>query len=264
MREAHVYGCVLPRINLDTVVVHGLVDDPIAPGQSWLFMDETGEDYCPDLASHRRAAASWLARLHLQSTGRTDDGLPSVGACYHESLLRRARQCVADCICSPENSGNLASVGHRLIESMDTLLAQWYWLASVCAHLPVVLVHGSVRGPNFRMTRRHGLRLQAIDWSSAGWGPPCRDLHKLTGASVGARLDDYWRLIRGRGLYRDRLQLETAWSLGGIFRLVEHMSWDIDALAWEIPDHQVPRLELRLSHLNGSSTWLTTAIQRGA
>jgi hypothetical protein len=262
-REAHVYASVLPRLGLETVAVYGLVDDPEAPGQAWLLMEETGEPYQIEDPGHRCAAAAFLARLHISSAGRSMEGLPDLGSEHHEALLRRARRRLGEHLEAPETAAALANVADRLLEASDRLLSQWSLVAAACRELPTVLVHGSLRGPNLRVIGRSGARLQAIDWASAGWGPVSRDLHKLARPSVGASLDGYWDLVKSAGLYRDRDHISTAVALGQGLRLIEHFGWDVDGLEWREPESLAASLDQRTASLNSFEAWLATTARAG-
>jgi aminoglycoside phosphotransferase (APT) family kinase protein len=69
---------------------------------------------------------------------------------------------------------------HTLQRLINRLDSRWDSICAVCANAPRTLVHGDLSGKNLRLRKTDaGPQIVALDWETAGWGPPAADLPSL-------------------------------------------------------------------------------------
>jgi aminoglycoside phosphotransferase (APT) family kinase protein len=172
--ERDVYERILPRVDVPALRYYGYLEEP-AGEFGWLFLEYAGEEKLAD--ADRAMVARWLARLHTDAAAlQKEVRLPERGPAHYLDHLHAARRLIGEAECAPA----LDEDRHALIllqELSQRIESRWGLLCTVCATAPTTLVHGDFSRKNLLL--RHsatGPQLVALDWETAGWGPPAADL----------------------------------------------------------------------------------------
>jgi hypothetical protein len=175
--ERAVYEDVLPRVGVTGAGFLGYVPEADTDS-AWLFLEYvTGSE--PDAPRWRIHAAEWLANMHYRSLGLTDlPALPDRGDDYFLGRLRQARRQLEHRLRSLRNdTGRERGACEYAAQICDDVEKRWEEVVSLVEALPRVFVHGDFSPPNLRLHRCDGCTTMiALDWGSAGWGPPAVDL----------------------------------------------------------------------------------------
>jgi hypothetical protein len=208
----------------------------------WLFLRDAGREK-PNTGD-RAAVAEWLALLH--GTAATLAGrvaLPDRGPEYFCGLLPElgdglgASHAIASAARHPcDELLVMASAIHRL-------RARWERVVTACAAWPRTLVHADLSRKNIRLCRSDSaVNVVALDWETAGWGPPAVDLANLPWGGAGDRaseaatdretcrsgpiaLDVYATRIATYWPDLDRQEVKRASRVGAIFRVISAACW---------------------------------------
>jgi aminoglycoside phosphotransferase (APT) family kinase protein len=235
--ERTLYERVLPRIDVPALRYYGCFEE--AGGDfCWLFMQDAGETKLAD--ADRAIAADWLARLHTGAAALVDEiPLPERGPAHYLDYLRSSRatlDALPSAVDSPrEDQSTLAAV-RRLLEEVER---QWGDVCAPWARFPRTLVHGDFNCKNSRFhPTPGGPALVALDWETAGWGPPAADLgHWPRPPRPGSGdwdsavpLDAYAQQIDSWGRGVKLHDVERLARVGTVFRLLASIRWTCDKL----------------------------------
>jgi hypothetical protein len=232
-RERRVYEQVLNRLSDVGVRYFGSVTEP-GGRFSWLFTEEAvGDTYLPLLPLHRRAAAGWLARLHVSAaTTSPIDWLPDRGPAHYRRRLDAVAAAIAAQLARPDRSHEERGVLDRVFMVCSAVDRRWGRLEAACSGVPPTLVHGDVKPKNLRVgSGDPALRLQAFDWANCGWAVPAVDLagSARSDRPLGANPDlDVYRAETGA--WHPRLSSSRVAALavtGSIFRCLDAIGWEL-------------------------------------
>ena len=224
--ERAIYEEILPRLPVTSLRCFGHVAE--SEGSCWLFLELVeGVRFSPSLESHRVLAARWLAALH---TSAADDAtaptLPDRGPAYYLRHLRAARPALASAAANAVAGSErelLCDVGAQC----DLVEDHWEEVEEWCAAMPSTLVHGDFRPKNVHVkSGAEGLRLVAMDWETAGWGPPAADVASIRGPD-GERgaLETYASLARERWPTLGVDAVLRMVEVGKLFRRLAAIDW---------------------------------------
>jgi hypothetical protein len=173
--ERQVYERLLPRIDVPALRYYGFLEEP-DEDFCWLFLEDAGEAKLVE--TDREFAADWLARLHTNAAVLADQAaLPDCGPERYLTHLLAARELLAEVLPGLAPSDEKRRALYALRGSLDELESMWERLRRACATAPRTLVHGDYARKNLRVRRTPaGRELLALDWETAGWGPPAADL----------------------------------------------------------------------------------------
>jgi hypothetical protein len=238
--ERHVYERLLPRIDLPALRYYGYLEEPDG-AFCWLFLEDGGDAKLVEM--DREFAARWLARLH---TGALELGnevaLPDCGPDCYLSHLRIGRELIGEVLArlAPTDDERQSLQGLRRV--FEELESDWAPIRSACDAAPRTLVHGDFARKNLRVrTTPGGRELLALDWETAGWGPPAADLpHSPTRDRRRRRpatadrprswdgtvsLEEYAACSGGQWDGRRRHDLERLARVGTVFRVLAGVRW---------------------------------------
>jgi Phosphotransferase enzyme family len=245
--ERDVYERILPHVDVPALRYYGYLEE-LATEFSWLFIGYAGE---AKLANTDGAlAAQWLARLHTGAAPLLNKvPLPDRGPAHYLEHLRVGRRIIGTWLVAepgPADAEDLHAL--RALQALsERLESRWESVCSACATAPRTLVHGDFSRKNLRLRNSAaGAQLVALDWETAGWGPPAADLPYMpTRAQPRQRLlgsgdkpprwdgtvplEEYascgsW----GRARMRDLKRLAR---LGTVFRAVAGIRWAAEQLS---------------------------------
>jgi hypothetical protein len=223
--ERILHECILPRLPVDSLAWHGLVD---AEGEfCWFFMEDAGEAvFTPGVPEHRALAARWLAALHTAAEGvAAVAGLPDRGAADSLRRLQQGRERIlrggGNPLLSPANREALGAIlGHY-----DVVESRWAECEAVCNDAPKTLVHGDFGKKNLRVRCRWGRpELVVFDWEYAGFGFPGGDLSLVDPADYGPAVRERWPDLVGE-------RLGWMFRIGRLFRCLAAIDWESRSLA---------------------------------
>jgi hypothetical protein len=228
----------LRGLSCTRLAYYGLVLDP-AREFGWLFVEDArGELWNPGEAEHRRLAARWLARLHVESSRLVSDaGLPERGPSWLRERLVFARAKIAGSFANPALRPGAPAVLDGTLALLDAIDAAWPAVERIGAELPRALVHGDFAERNVRVRRTHDApELVAFDWEVAGAGLPGVDLAEVDLAVYADAVRDGWPSL-------ERGALERAVSLGRLVRGgIAAVSWAAESLGTSWPHKAVDQL----------------------
>ena len=173
--ERTIYEQVLPRVDAPRLRYYGYLEDP-AGAFDWLFLQDAGKTKLG--AGDGALVAQWLARLHMDAAPLVDQvALPERGPAHYLEHLRTARQLIDTSL----EELALTEEERRQLQNLQRLTTvleeQWDSICARCRRAPRTLVHGDLSGKNLRLCKTDaGAQIVALDWETAGWGPPAADL----------------------------------------------------------------------------------------
>jgi hypothetical protein len=175
--ERDVYEKVMPRLGLPRLRYYGYVEDDDSRF-GWLFMGDAGGAK-PTMAD-RGVIATWLARLHAAAAPLSGDvPLPDRGPDYYLGLLPAARQGLGAARTAATRAGRDCRAFNAIAAALARLELHRDCVAATCAEWPRTLVHSDFSRKHVRLRPDEaGLSacVLALDWETAGWGPPAADL----------------------------------------------------------------------------------------
>jgi hypothetical protein len=235
--ERHVYERLLPAIGLPSLTFFGSADDA-EHEYCWLFLEDAGE---VKLTEHDRAlAAHWVARLHTSAAALAGElSLPDRGERHYHEQLRAALADLERSVAIARLSADCRAMLEGLRRRLDQVDARWESLCQPCAALPRTLVHGDFSRKNCRVrTTAAGPTIIALDWETAGWGPPAADLAGWSRPSRKA--PNAWRGTVAIDVYASAVgaswpgvtlhDVEQQSLVGTIFRVIAATHWASETL----------------------------------
>ena len=229
--ERLVYERILPRLDISTGHYYGYWDDH--DGEfCWLILEDAGERKLA--VTDRELAAEWLARLHTGAQALTALApLPDRGPSHYLSHLRAGRALVRALLDDLQMPDDVTAAAHAILRLADRLESRWQSVCSSCDAAPRTLVHGDFCRKNLRLrTNAGGPQLIALDWETAGWGPPAADIpfsptrclrpHQWDGT---VPLDAYARHAAERWDGPRMRDLERLARIGILFRAIAGVRW---------------------------------------
>jgi len=206
--EQRVYEEVLPRLSILSAPYLGAARGVCG---NWIFIEDVrGEPYNWAVASHREAAARWLAALHAAATDpEITGGLPAHGVAHWRSVLAR----VVECVLPYAEADGARSV----IEMCDEIRDRWDVVEQLARVLPETLVHGDLVPKNMRVLDG-GARVCPIDWGSASVGFAAIDFAYLDPQA-------YWSAERSFAQDLSARDVRRLSSLGRLFRNLLLVMW---------------------------------------
>ena len=236
--ERNIYERVLPRIGVPALRYYGYLAEPEGE-YCWLFLEEAGE--AKPLEGDRVLAARWLAKLHTAAAPLAREiPLPESGPDCYLCHLRIGREFLEQTRLMHALHGDQQQALQRLTRCLDELESSWRALSLACDAAPRTLVHGDFARKNLRVrTTPSGRVLLALDWETAGWGPPAADLpHRPTRVRLNRHaapgqprswdgtvsLDEYAACTGGKWDGR-REALARLARVGTVFRCVAGVRW---------------------------------------
>ncbi|HEX9794815.1 MAG TPA: phosphotransferase [Planctomycetota bacterium] len=234
--EYAVYTRILPALGLEGLRCHGLQD---AGGElAWMFLQEAvGEPFDVGSAPHRRAAGTWLGRLHAgASRGAAARALPDHGPLRYAPCIPESRESLAAALDNPR----LDAAARRQVAAWQQLLERvetnWSRLTDIAA-APRTLVHGDFVRKNVRLRRGPaGWAVLAFDWDICGWGPPGIDLEYADLDAWREETRQEWPLLNGAAL-------EVQCAAGSALRNLGLLHADAPGLAGEWPEASLLALD---------------------
>jgi hypothetical protein len=243
--ERTIYEQVLPRTAVVTPRYYGFVE-AADRDHCWLFLEDAGD--VKPTESHRDGIGTWVAGLHV-ATARlsVEVELPERGPAHFLNRLRAARDelgggwvdavpCEAD-----------RRVFETLVAVLERLDSRWSRVVHACEGAPRVLVHADLIRKNVRVrATADGMQVLALDWETAGWGPPAADLADLPHrylsrakfAAAGTAVPDMpWASAVPLDVYAAAVaphwpgvglrEVERLSRAGAVFRLIAAIGWAI-------------------------------------
>jgi hypothetical protein len=250
--ESRLYMEVLPSLPVATVSCHGLVREDDAT--AWLFLDDSGGiPYSPDRPEHRRLAARWLAAMHGAAARRPPpSALPIRDATYYRTVLERSRRTIVSGFSNPAFTSEHLAHLRSVLRRSETLLDRWREVEQLSAAIPPTLVHADLVAKNMRVRDgTDGPTLVALDWETAGWGPPGIDLQSVD-------MEEYTREIRRAWPALGSTDIMTSAYVGEIFWFAACVDWESWAFetewVWRLTKN-LPVYERRLSAVLAELGW---------
>jgi thiamine kinase-like enzyme len=243
--ERQVYERLLPRIDVPVLHYYGYVEEP--DGEfAWLFLEDAGEEKLVE--TDRELATRWLAQLHTGAIALADRAtLPDCGPQRYLRHLRIGRGLIRELPprLTPWTEQRRALEG--LQRDLDELQWRWALVDTACEAAPRTLVHCDFARKNLRV--RHtprGRDLVALDWETAGWGPPAADLlvspirdrsKRHAGTKYRPRnwdgtvsLAEYVTNCGGQWDGPRRRDLDRLATIGRIFQIVAGVQWSAEQI----------------------------------
>jgi aminoglycoside phosphotransferase (APT) family kinase protein len=238
--EREVYERLLPRIDVPALRYYGYLEEPDGDF-CWLFLEDAGEDKLVE--ADRELAARWLARLHAGAAALADrSSLPDCGPDCYLAHLRIGREIIGDVLPRLAPSDDQRNALERLQRDLQELESRWESVCTACERAPRTLVHGDFARKNLRVRATPaGRDLVALDWETAGWGPPAADLpcapirdrsKRPPGTTDRPRnwdgtvsLEEYAACSGGQWDGPRRRDLERLARVGTVFRVVASVRW---------------------------------------
>jgi ATP-binding cassette, subfamily B, bacterial len=177
-REGLIYEHVLPRVPLPSLLVYGLVEAD--GGLRWIFVEDGCRlKYSGTNRVHRNAGLRWLSALHgAEVPSLMQSALPDRGVAHYRRHLDSAENALR----AAASYSHLDASGKAIVEdalrSCELMEGAWPSVEAVCAHSPSTLVHGDFVPKNLRLRRTPAddIEVLALEWKTAGLGPPEVDL----------------------------------------------------------------------------------------
>jgi hypothetical protein len=238
--ERLVYERLLPRLDVPALHYYGHFDEP-AGEFCWLFLEDAGQTKLT--GTDRGLAAEWLARLHTSASAFADQvPLPDRGPAHYLAHLRAAVDMIGTLLREPALSDGVRADLRTLLRLADRMESRWTAICSRCDAAPRTLVHGDFARQNLRVrTTPTGPRLVALDWETAGWGPPAADIpywptryqrprdpttdHRPPRWDGTVPLDVYARHAGGHWCGGRARDLQRVARAGTVFRAVAAVRW---------------------------------------
>jgi hypothetical protein len=173
--ERIIYEQLLPRVDVSRLRYYGYFQDP-ADDFDWLFLEDAGQT--KPTAADSAIVADWLARLHAGAASLSGEiTLPERGPAHYLDHLRTCRELARTSLVELPLGEQERQQLHALQRVADQLESRWDSICAACAAAPRTLVHGDLSSKNLRLRRCDaGVQMVAMDWETAGWGPPAADI----------------------------------------------------------------------------------------
>jgi hypothetical protein len=242
--EREVYETLLPRIAVPRLGYHGYVEE--GDGRfAWLFIGDAGDT--KPTAADRGEVAEWLARVECDAAKLAPPAsLPDRGPDYFFGRLPAARAGLAAAAAVLREAGEDERPLGAMSEVLHRVALRWDRLVAICSAWPRTLVHADFSRKNVRLCRDgDGVRVFALDWETAGWGPPAADIAAVpwgrskhrSRPDYGAAPDDQipWYGPVSLEVYAAKIaacwpgidsgSVERLSQVGAIFRVIDAVCW---------------------------------------
>lgn len=190
--EAHVYRHVLAELGVSAPRCLGLAADG---DMSWLFLEDAGaEGFDPRLPSHRRLAATWMARVHggARLLPRAAE-LPERGPRHYRALRRTVERLLDRTLTNPALSREEVGIVEGLRGRVRALTSIWPRVEASLDRGPATIVFGGFSAKNARVrASADGTVLMPFDFESAGHGRPVIDLVHVDGGVYVNEARGWW------------------------------------------------------------------------
>ncbi len=245
--ERTVYERVLPRLSLTVPRYYGSVED--GGELSWLFLEDVGgERFDHTVPEQRALAARWLGRLHVGAPDAAAGiDLPDRGPLHYLAHLRSARRAILENLSNPAFRDTDVATLESTVALLGEVEGVWAAVERFCAKVPSTLVHGDFRRKNVYVRRNGGgLRLDPIDWETAGWGVPAADLAPARRSGFTSLVDagTYAAIVQERWRELDAGLIARLSGLGKMFRRLAAIDWSCQSLAFPWPEKPVSCVEI--------------------
>jgi hypothetical protein len=242
--ERTAYEKILPRIPLPRVEYYGCVEEELEDF-CWLFLADAGSRK-PTMAD-RALVGEWLARLQAAAAPLAGDvALPDRGPDHIRGLLPRTRAGVLKAREFAPLSRFDCELLQTMADTLDRLATMWDRVSAACEAWPRTLVHADFTRKNVRLCPGDGgVHVVALDWETAGCGPPAADLADVPWGRARNRfsgdgpppsesetpwygpvcLDTYAATIAEFWPAINRADVQRLSRVGSIFRVIDAASW---------------------------------------
>ena len=257
--ERIIYEDFIAHLPAPALRYYGFVEE--ADGQCcWLFLEDAGRGrYSLVSGSHRALAGQWLAARHTAGMmAGLERRLPNRKADHYLNLLQSAREAIRRHAHNPALPPDDLRMLEALVADCDRLESRWSEVETICAGIPLTVVHGDfvIKNVGIRNTEL-GPALWAVDWEHAGWGVPAADMAQFTCRTVSPDLGAYGSVLRELlpGV-TDRALRDLA-HCGNFFRLLLAVSWESPLLTFRPYRY----LSHPVSSLGTYQAWLHEALR---
>jgi hypothetical protein len=183
LREIEIYRKVLQRQSLGTATFFGAVVDENA-GRFWLFLERLAPVHLWQMGEFAvwNQVAAWLARTHLTLTNPSGWG-GKVSTCllqHNEAFYNRWMQRAQEFVRQRDKSADRTAT-----RAIDGVAQNYGWVVQRLLKLPRTIIHGEFYPSNVLLENPEtdALRVCAIDWEMAAYGPGLIDLAALSSGS---------------------------------------------------------------------------------
>jgi hypothetical protein len=183
LREIEVYRKVLQRQHLGTATFFGAVVDEDA-GRFWLFLERLAPVHLWQMGEFEvwNRVAVWLARAHLALTnpgewgGKISTRLIQHDEVFYNRWIQRAQEFVRQGDKSTDRADTRA---------IDRVAESYGWVVQRLLMIPRTIIHGEFYPSNVLLENPEtdALRVCAVDWEMAAYGPGLIDLAALISGS---------------------------------------------------------------------------------
>jgi aminoglycoside phosphotransferase (APT) family kinase protein len=246
--ERTVYEEILPTLPVTHPRHYGFTEQD--DGFCWIFLEDAGTvTYLPRFEEHRIRATQWLGLMHVSAANLAAPAhLPDRGPNHYLNHLRSARQRIVRNIRDPRIDAASLTVLENIATLLDTLESRWSEMETRCGSVPSTLVHGDFRPKNVRVrTTDATLSIFPLDWETAGWGVPAKDISDVP-------IEVYWSVVRE---WWPDLSVQALRSLAKIGKLFRWLA----ALDWETASFTVKPTEKAIRNMTVCRAWLASAMK---
>jgi hypothetical protein len=245
--ERTVYEEILPGLPITALRQLGYKEQD--DGFCWLFVEDAGTaKYLPRLEEHRTRVTEWLALMHGSATKINPVGrLPDRGPNHYLEHLRAARRSLLEQRDDPRIDANGRALLKKTVFQLDTLESRWSEVGKSAEGIPSTLVHGDFSPKNVYIRAGNAsVDVLPLDWETAGWGVPARDLSDVPIELYCAAVQQWWPCV----------SLQTLRAVANVGKLFQWVS----ALNWETTGFKVnPAKAVR--NITVCRAWLTSAME---
>jgi hypothetical protein len=189
----------------------------------------------------------WLARLHGGAAPvSAEASLSDRGPDHYLGLLPTARTGLTAAHAVATQSGHDCRLKHPVVSALDRRESRWERVSAACKAWPRTLVHADFTRKHVRLRQRDiGVQVLALDWETAGWGPPAADLAGVpwglsrdrvpSQAPAAGESDTQWYGPVSLDVYASviasfwpgvgRSEVERLSRVGSIFRVIDATCW---------------------------------------
>jgi hypothetical protein len=233
--EERVYRDVLAQLPVSATQLFGTAPEG---DLSWLFLEDSGDTpFDPEVVSHRRLAAVWMARVHGGARLLSQVAeLPDRGPDHYRAILRSVDVVLRETVANGALSVGEIAVVEGLLEACETLRSRWPRVAVSLDVALSTITFGGFSSVNARVRESaDGPVLMPFDFESAGYGCPAIDLVHLDG-------DTYVREARGWWSGLDIAGFERLQGVGRVLGGLKAIPGERKVLVGPSPSRAVAKL----------------------
>jgi thiamine kinase-like enzyme len=254
--EHRLYAEILPSLPLPALRLLGFLE--AVEDESWIFLEDAGEDwYDPKASEHRALAVRWLADLHTQSP-ELSAPMPETGSAYFRSVLDAGLDGVRVALGHSRLAEADRSVLRSIAFHLELAGERWEEVETACAAAPHGVVHGDFVPKNIRVRLgRDGPELVAFDWETAGVASPAADIGLLP--EDGNALRDYYALASEAWLDLCWEDVQRLARTGRLLRLLNCVHWEVRSFQYAWIEHSMRRMrayDQALQESVAASAWV--------